>query len=258
MWEERFSAPKKPLLKRCALALAPPTYAIFECHPFPFFVLCALLRSSHQCKYSLHDEGAIMSVCDACGAELTDEHVRARIERLEFSTRNRPIRIQVLFIDASPPARPEDFFYRPVIDRSIRSVASRMFFDEMAKAVGIPPGRDLKEQSVLTEFQRRNYFLAYAVECPVESLADQEAAVRRLAPTIQKRVQTSYKPKYIFPLSQPTTDLVSLFQLIGWADRVVLDKGGPFIDPFLGDPQNQAEFGTNLGDRLHEALLRLT
>jgi hypothetical protein len=199
-----------------------------------------------------------MSVCDACGAEVTDEHVRARIERLEFSTRFRPIRIQVLFIDAAPPARPEDFFYRPVLDRSVRSLASRMFFDEMAKSVGIAPGPDLKELSVLTEFQRRNYFLAYAIECPVEGYAEQEAAVRNLAPTIQKRVQASYKPKYILPLSLPTTDLVSLFQLIGWADRVVVDKGGPFIDPFLGDPQNQAEFGTNLGDRLHQALSRLT
>jgi hypothetical protein len=199
-----------------------------------------------------------MSVCDGCGAEVTDEHVRQRIERLEFSSRFRPIRIQVLFIDAAPPTRPEDFFYRPVLDRSIRSVGSRMFFDEMARSVGIAPGPDLKEQAVLTEFQRRNYFLAYAIECPVEGHAEQEAAVRNLAPTIQKRVQSSYKPKYILPLSQPTTDLVSLFQLIGWADRVVLDKGGPFIDPFLGDPQNQAEFGTNLGDRLHQALSRLT
>lgn len=199
-----------------------------------------------------------MPVCDACGAEVTDEHVRERIERLELSTRFRPIRIHVLFIDATPPPRMEDFFYRPVLDRSVRSLATRMFFDEIAKSLGIAPGPDLSEQTVLTEFQRRNYYLAYAVECPIEGYAEQEAAVRRLAPTIQKRVQASYKPKYILPLSQPTTDLVSLFQLIGWADRVVLDKGGPFIDTFLGDPQNQAEFGTNLGDRLSLALSRLT
>lgn len=199
-----------------------------------------------------------MPVCDACGAEVNDEHIRARIERLELSTRFRPIRIQVLFIDATPPPRMDDFFYRPVLDRSVRSIGPQMFFDEIAKALGIAPGPDLREQAVLTEFKRRNYFLAYAVECPVEGFAEQEAAVRRLAPTIQKRVQTSYKPKYILPLSQPTTDLVSLFQLIGWADRVILDKGGPFIDPFLGDPQNQAEFGTNLGDRILLALSHLS
>jgi hypothetical protein len=206
----------------------------------------------------LHAEGESMPVCDGCGAEVTDEHIRARIERLEFSTRFRPIRIQILFIDAAPPARSEDFFYRPVLDRSVRSLGSRMFFDEIAKCLGMVPGPDLREQAVLVEFQRRGYFLAYAVECPVEGYAEQEAAVRLLAPTIQKRVQLSYKPKYILPLSQPTTDLVALFQLIGWADRVILDKGGPFIDPFLGDPQGQAEFGTNLGDRLLQALSHLS
>jgi hypothetical protein len=199
-----------------------------------------------------------MPVCDGCGAEVNDSHIRERIERLEFSTRFRPVRIQVLFIDAAPPARMEDFFYRPVLDRSVRSLGSRMFFDEIAKSLGKVPGPELQEQSVLTEFQRRGYFMAYSVECPVEGYAEQEAAVRRLAPTIQKRVQLSYQPKYILPLSQPTQDLVSLFQLIGWADRVILDKGAPFADPFLGDPQAQAEFGTHLGDRLSLALSRLT
>lgn len=199
-----------------------------------------------------------MPVCDGCGAEVDDTHIRERIERLEFSTRFRPVRIQVLFIDAAPPPRMEDFLYRAVLDRSVRSLGSRMFFDEIAKSIGKVAEPELQEHSVLTDFQRRGYFLVYAVECPIDGHAAQEAAVRRLAPTIQKRVQLSYQPKYILPLSQPTQDLVSLFQLIGWADRVILDKGAPFADPFLGDPQSQAEFGTDLGGRLSQALSRLT
>jgi hypothetical protein len=199
-----------------------------------------------------------MPVCDGCGSEVSDQHIRQRIERLEFSTRFRPIHIQVLFIDATPPSRIEDFFYRPAKDRSVRSVGSRMFFDEIVKCLGMAPGPDLQEEAVLAEFQRRGFFLVYAVECPIEDYAEQEAAVRRLAPTIQKRVQNSYKPKHILLLSQPTQDLVALFQLTGWGDRLLLDKGGPFIDPFLGDPQNQAEFGTNLGERLLQALSPLS
>ena len=178
-----------------------------------------------------------MSVCDGCGAEVDDSHFRERIERLEFSTRFRPVRIQVLFIDAAPPPRMEDFFYRPVLDRSVRSLGSRMFFDEIAKAIGKVPGPELQEQSVLVEFQRRGYFMVCAVECPIEGYAEQEAAVRRLAPTIQKRVQLSYQPKYILPLSQPTQDLVSLFQLIGWADRVILDKGAHLPILFSATPR---------------------
>jgi hypothetical protein len=199
-----------------------------------------------------------MPLCDGCGAQADDLHIRQRIERLELATRFRPIHIQVLFVDSAPPARPEDFFYRPAKDRSERSVGSRMFFDEMMKCLLIPPGPDFQEETSLSEFQRRGFFLVHAVECPVDGYTELEAAVRRLAPTIQKRVQSSYKPKYILPLSQPTQDLVALFQLIGWSDRVILDNGGPFIDPFLGDPQNQAEFGTALGDRVRKAISRLT
>jgi hypothetical protein len=51
--------------------------------------------------------------------------------------------------------------------------------------------------------------------------------------------------------------LVRIFGLIGWGDRLVLDQGGPFIDPFIGDPQSQAEFGTSLGDRLLRAFSQM-
>src|ERR1700683_2630600 len=179
-----------------------------------------------------------MPLCDGCGAQADDLHIRQRIERLELATRFRPIHVQVLFVDSAPPARPEDFFYRPAKDRSERSVGSRMFFDEMMKCLLITPGPHFQGETSLAECQRRGFFLVPAVECPVDGYTELEAAVRRLAPTIQKRVQSSYKPKYILPLSQPTQDLVSLFQLIGWSDRAILDTGGPFIDPFLGDPQN--------------------
>jgi hypothetical protein len=48
--------------------------------------------------------------------------------------------------------------------------------------------------------------------------------------------------------------LIRLFGLIGWGDRLVLDKGGPFVDPYLGDPQRQAVFATSYGDRICKAL----
>jgi hypothetical protein len=49
-------------------------------------------------------------------------------------------------------------------------------------------------------------------------------------------------------------ELAPLFEFSGWGERLVLNDGKPFVDPFLGDPQGQAEFGTSLGDRLAEAL----
>lgn len=198
-----------------------------------------------------------MPVCDGCGTRVDDAHIRRRIERLELATRYRPVHIHVLLIDAAPPERPEDFFYRAAKDRSVRSVASRMYFDELAKLVGAPTGSEADEESLLAEFQRHGYFLTYAIECPFGAQELLESAMRRLAPIIMKRIQSSYQPKYVAPLSLPMQELIRLFGLVGWQDRLVLDGGGPFEDPFLGDPQNQAEFGTALGDRLTKALSHL-
>ncbi len=199
-----------------------------------------------------------MPVCDGCGVQVGDSHVRLRIERLELATRFRPVHIQVLFLDSAPPLRFEDFFYHPAKDRASRSVGARMYFDEIMKCLGPAPGSDLKEEAALANFQRRGLYLTHAVECPVENEDDLEPAVRRLAPTVLNRIQTSYKPKYILPLSQPTQELIGLLQQAGWSDRLILDDGAPFVDPFLGDPQNQAEFGTALGDRICMALSRFS
>jgi len=82
-------------------------------------------------------------------------------------------------------------------------------------------------------------------------------ALRRLAPTIVKRVQYLLQPTYIVPISKGTEELIRLFGLIGWGDRLVLDKGGPFVDPYLGDPERQAVFATSFGDRINKALAGL-
>jgi hypothetical protein len=195
-----------------------------------------------------------MAVCDGCGAKTDEDHVRRRVERLELATRYRPVHIKVLLIDGAPPPRLEDFFYQPAKRRSERSVASRMYFDELVKCAGISVGPDLQEEAALADFQRRGFFLASAVECPLEDLPDPQGALRRLAPTVMKRVQTSYKPAYIVPISLPTKELIRLFGLIGWGDRLILDKGAPFSDPYLGDPRRQAEAGSAFGERI-KALL---
>jgi hypothetical protein len=195
-----------------------------------------------------------MPVCDGCGARADDAHVRRRIERLELATRYRPVHIKVLLLDGAPPARMEDYFYQAVKDRSLRSLASRIYFDELLKCAGVTAGVGVQEEPALADFQRRGFFLTYAVECPFEDLPDPQGAIRRLAPTVLKRVQTSYQPSYVVPLSPPTQELIRLFGLVGWGDRLVLNNGAPFSDPYLGDPKRQAEAGTAFGDRIKKIL----
>jgi hypothetical protein len=198
-----------------------------------------------------------MPVCDGCGAQVDDAHIRARIERLELATRFRPIHIHSLLIDAAPPASPEDYFYAVGVNRSVRSVASRAYFDELMKCAGFASDAAIQEETALAEFQRRGIFLAYAIDCPIGESAELEATVRNLAPTVLLRVRSSYKPKHVALLSSATHELIQPLFDAGWKDRMILDSGGPFDDPFLADPAGQAEFNTAFGDRLSAALSRI-
>jgi len=198
-----------------------------------------------------------MPVCDGCGARTDEDHIRRRVERLELATRHRPVHIKVLMLDGAPPPRMEDYFYQAHKDRSVRSMASRMYFDELLKCASLPAGSGANEETALGDFQRRGFFLAHAVECPFEDQPDPQGALRRLAPTVLKRVQCSYQPSYVVPLSPPTQELIRLFGLVGWGDRLILNKGAPFSDPYLGDPKRQREAGTAFGDRIKALLAGL-
>lgn len=194
-----------------------------------------------------------MPLCDGCGAQVDEAHIRRRIERLELATHFRPIHIQVLLLDAAPLAAPGDYFYRGA-GTPQRSVASQMFFDEITKCIGRTPDHTMPEESALAEFQRRGFFLAYAVECPVELPEPLPAAVSRLASTVLLRINTSYKPKFLAPISHALQPFIPLLQSNGWAERLILRDGQPFESALRKDPQRGAEFGAALADRLSQAL----
>jgi hypothetical protein len=183
-------------------------------------------------------------VCDGCGARVDERHIRERIARLESATRFRPIHIGLLLIDAAPPVRPEDYFYELPAGKDARSVAGQLYFDELVKLVGAVPDAGPGAEALLADFQRRGFFLTSAVECPVDR-ADPSEAIRQLAPTVLRRVQTSYKPKHVVLISEPTRELIGPFRSAGWVDRLVLDGGAPFG-------------GASLGERLGAAIARLT
>jgi hypothetical protein len=173
-----------------------------------------------------------MPVCDGCGGQVDDAHIRQRIERLELATRFRPIHISVLLIDAAPPARFEDYFYRAVADRSERSPASRVYFDALVQSASAAPSSSaqMSEEAALADFQRRGFFLIGAIECALENLADPALAIQRAAPAILRRVNVSYKPKSIVLLSPQTQPLVPMFQENGRANQLILNDGDPFAD----------------------------
>jgi hypothetical protein len=198
-----------------------------------------------------------LPACEGCGTRTDDAHIARRTERLEFASRFRPDRIRVLLLDGAPPFRLEDYFYRAAPNRADRALGARRYLDELMKSAGVSVSSDSKESSLLSEFQRKGFFVTYAVECPFEEQDDPKAGLRRLAPTVLKRVQSVFDPAYVVPISQPTSELIRLFGMVGWGDRLVLDNGLPFIDPYLADPKRHGGIGTSLGDRIKKALAHL-
>src|SRR5258708_25677117 len=52
-------------------------------------------------------------VCDGCGQAASAEHVARRLKRLEWTTRDRPVHINTLFLGAFSPHDEKDFLYAP-------------------------------------------------------------------------------------------------------------------------------------------------
>jgi hypothetical protein len=169
-----------------------------------------------------------MPLCDGCGAQVDDAHIRARIERLEMATRFRPVHIQVLLLGVAPPAAPEDFFYRAAEKGTDRSAGGRHFFDALLSCTGENASRFATETEALTEFQRKGLFFAHVVECPEATATEKEAALARCVPSLVKRIQFSYKPKHIAPLWSELQPIVPLLTTADFSDRLILDGGRPF------------------------------
>jgi hypothetical protein len=170
--------------------------------------------------------------CDSCGLLADDRHIRERIERLELATRFRPIHTQALVLDAAPPARAEDYFYRFAKGDASRCAESRSYFDELTGFSATARSSAAEEETGLEAFQRRGLFLAYAVECPVEDSRELAQAVQRTAPTLLKRLKISYRPKWVAVVSPFLAELIPILQGAGWDEHLILDEGKPFASPF--------------------------
>ncbi len=142
-----------------------------------------------------------------------------------------PFIYSVLLIDAAPPSRSEDYFYRPAGNREERSKNARHYFDEIVKCSGFAPDSEMTEESALAEFQHRGFYLACAVECPIEPADALAAAIERAGPVLIRRIEKSYKPKYVALLSASLATFIPLFQSSELRDRLLLNHGEPFSSP---------------------------
>lgn len=192
-----------------------------------------------------------MPVCDGCGAQVDDAHIRARIERLEMATRFRPIHIQVLLLGVAPPPAPEDYFYRAAEKGTARSLGGRGFFDNVLACTGENSSRFATEAEALSEFQRRGLFFTHLVECPTTTATEREAAIARCAPSLVKRIQFSYKPKHISPVWSELQSIMPLLTAAGFSDRLILDGDKPFD---LSEKFTAVKFASAINEKLAKAV----
>jgi hypothetical protein len=163
-------------------------------------------------------------VCDGCGQTASADHIARRLQRLEWTTRYRPVHIHTLLLGAFSPPDDKDFLYAP----------NEEFHGEAAlvlHALGIFATGKAAE-AVHAEFQRAGFFLTHVLECALNKDAGEGTAVggllaNRLQP-MATRIRRSLKPKRVVPISRALGLILEKILALELGCPVVLDNGKLF------------------------------
>jgi hypothetical protein len=172
--------------------------------------------------------------CDGCGRLASPEHIARRLQRLEWTTRYRPVHIGTLLLGAVAPQSDAEFIYSPaggwVGEAEI-----------LLTAAGIT-SRGKSAEAVLTEFQRGGFFLTHVLECPSDG-ASGENVHQLLAdrlPSVLARIRRSLKPKRLVPISQALEQFLPVLNSGDLPCAILLDQQKPFaLDVDTGESANR-------------------
>lgn len=167
---------------------------------------------------------AIELPCDGCGRAASTEHLARRLQRLEWTTRYRPVHICALLLSAVSPFEESDFLYAP--EGEFRGEAALLL-----EALGLPIAGRTRE-AVHAEFQRAGFFLTHILECPLEddleSQADRTSLLAARLATVATRIRRSLRPKRVVLISQELEPILESILSLKLSCPIVLDKGKPF------------------------------
>jgi hypothetical protein len=146
-----------------------------------------------------------------------------RLQRLERSTRYRPVHIGTLLLGGVPPQHDSEFLYYADFARG-ESAA-------LLQAAGILPAGKTAEVT-LAEFQRAGFFLAHILECPAEEAMNDATAIQTLVgqrlPSISVRIRRSLRPKRVALISTFLGPFATVLETSGLGCPILLDNGEPF------------------------------
>ncbi len=160
--------------------------------------------------------------CDGCGQPASPEHIARRLQRLEWTTRFRPVHINAILLGGISPVADADFLYAGKFEGE----AARLLETVGISLAGKSP------EAVLSEFQRGGFFLTHVLECPLEACATPQRSVETLLaqrlPSVMARIRRSLKPKRVVLISDVLAAVAEAFSIADLGCAVLLDTGKPF------------------------------
>ncbi len=161
--------------------------------------------------------------CDGCGQNASPAHLARRLQRLEWTTRYRPVHIQVLMLGGIAPEADAAFLYCP--EGNYQGEAANLL-----EALRISmAGRSA--DAILTDFQKGGFLLTYVLECPLEpgvSPADAQQLLERQFPAEIARIRRSLKPRRVVLFSTELATLAGKFTEAAIGCPVFTGTYGPF------------------------------
>jgi len=180
--------------------------------------------------------------CDGCGQRASPEHIARRLQRLEWTTRYRPVHIGTLLLGAVAPQNDYEFLYSPA---GAWNGEARV----LVAAAGLTVDGKTAE-ATLVEFQRGGLFLTHVVECPLENgeAANIQQLLAARLPAALTRIRRSLKPKRLALISPELAQFLPALNSGQLNCALLLDQDKPFVL----DTQRANE----ASERLREALTR--
>ena len=161
-------------------------------------------------------------LCDGCGQSASPAHLARRLQRLEWTTRYRPVHIQVLLLGGIAPEADAAFLYSP--EGNYQGEAANLLDALRIASAG------KSTDAMLTEFQKRGLLLTHVLECPLEpgvSPADAHLLLEKQLPSATARIRRSLKPKRLVLFSAELATLAGKFTEAALGSPVFTGSYGP-------------------------------
>jgi hypothetical protein len=162
--------------------------------------------------------------CDGCWQIASPAHLARRLQRLEWTTRYRPVHIQSLLLGGIAPEADAAFLYLP--EGNCQGEAANLL-----DALRISRA-EKSADAVLTEFQRRGLLLTYVLDCPLEprvATADAQQLLEKQLPAVIARIRRSLKPRRVLLFSRELASLAGKFTEADLGSPVFTGPYGPWV-----------------------------